>query len=158
MEFVSCFCSLFYFSLLLSLFSSSFFLFFYLFFLSGIILGHANLFFLNKVLVLVGFFFLSLFQDPCCLTYQYYSDNYQSGGAAEGHRLQQHPYFYALRSHGFRVKSTILPSQFLATIFSGRIAPMEQAVEYVVFFLKNLFLVLDWTSVSCLTVSLCGFL
>ena len=91
-------------------------------------------FFLNKVLVLVGFFFLSLFQDLCCLTYQYYSDNYQSGGAAEGRRLQQHPYFYALRSHGFRVKSTILPSQFLATIFSGRIAPLEQAVEYVFLF------------------------
>ena len=91
-------------------------------------------FFLNKVLVLVRFFFLSLFQDSCCLTYQYYSNNYQSGGAAEGRRLQQHPYFYALRSHGFRVKSTILPSQFLATIFSGRIAPLEQAVEYVFLF------------------------
>ena len=100
-------------------------------------MGHAN-FFKIRFWYLSAFFSYLFFKIPVVLHTNTSSDNYQSRGAAEGRRSQQHPYFYALRSHGFRVKSTILPSQFLATIFSGRIAPLEQAVEYVFFFKESI--------------------
>ena len=96
------------------------------------------------------FLFLFLFQDPCFLIYQYYNDHLQSGRASEGVETPM----------GLCVTESWLSSQIHdpAVAIPGYNLFRKDCTFEADSFLKNLFLVLDWTNIISPTVSLCGFL
>ena len=142
---------------LLSSFSSSFFFPFSFLYFSYLLSFWAKLkFFKIRFWYLsVVFFFLFLFQDPCFLIYQYYNDHLQSGRASEG---VETPMFLCVTkswlSSQINDPAVAIPSYNLFR----KDCTFEAGDGVCVSFLKNLFLVLDWTSVISLTVSLCGFI
>ena len=137
------------FSLIIIIFIFFFFLFLF-FILSYLLSFWAKLKFFVQL-----FFFLFLFQDPCFLIYQYYNDHLQSGRASEG---VETPMFLCVTeswlSSQIHDPAVAIPGYNLFR----KDCTFEAGDGVCVSFLKNLFLVLDWTNVISLTVSLCGFL